>query len=361
MVTEQEKYFDDLNDIKHFLENESISVIDELPSDLKRFKKGIGVSDTYVFHPLKYIYGLLEKIKNQEIYEQTRVVKIKKVKDGYVCFTNQGFSIQAKKVIVTCHYPFFLFPYFLPIKTSIEKSYLISKKVSDNLKYTYITMESPSLSSRFYESKDGVYQIFLGNSHKTLMKQNDALNFKNVSETFSVSFQDAIFWSNVDVMTFDHLPMIGNIKENLYIATGFHAWGMIESVVSAKLFSDLLRNQSSLYEDLFDPTRSLGKRILVSPYYLLLNSISFIPSKFYHKSWYSNSLSFSYENGKLIACYVDSSGGKHFVHPVCPHLKCGLIFNESELTWDCPCHSSRFDMDGNCMKGPSKYSITYKK
>ena len=41
-------------------------------------------------------------------------------------------------------------------------------------------------------------------------------------------------------------------------------------------------------------------------------------------------------------------------------MKCSLIFNEIEKTWDCPCHGSRFDIDGNCIEGPSNYNITYK-
>lgn len=34
--------------------------------------------------------------------------------------------------------------------------------------------------------------------------------------------------------------------------------------------------------------------------------------------------------------------------------------NEVEKTWDCPCHASRFDLDGKCIKGPSVYDISYK-
>ena len=33
------------------------------------------------------------------------------------------------------------------------------------------------------------------------------------------------------------------------------------------------------------------------------------------------------------------------------------IFNEIDKTWDCPCHSSRFDIDGNIIKGPSSHNI----
>ena len=41
----------------------------------------------------------------------------------------------------------------------------------------------------------------------------------------------------------------------------------------------------------------------------------------------------------------------------CPHLKCTLIFNKEEHTWDCPCHGSRFDLEGNTIFGPSEYDI----
>jgi len=39
-------------------------------------------------------------------------------------------------------------------------------------------------------------------------------------------------------------------------------------------------------------------------------------------------------------------------------MKCNLIFNNEEKTWDCPCHGSRFDIDGNVINGPANYSIS---
>jgi menaquinol-cytochrome c reductase iron-sulfur subunit len=38
---------------------------------------------------------------------------------------------------------------------------------------------------------------------------------------------------------------------------------------------------------------------------------------------------------------------------VCPHLGCGVDFNEKTNKFDCPCHASSFDLDGRCLSGPS--------
>ena len=75
--------------------------------------------------------------------------------------------------------------------------------------------------------------------------------------------------------------------------------------------------------------------------------------------WYNNNIKFDARNGKNIAIYNDGKK-EHIVYSTCPHMKCTLIFNELEKTWDCPCHASRFDLDGKCIKGPSNYDISYK-
>jgi menaquinol-cytochrome c reductase iron-sulfur subunit len=38
---------------------------------------------------------------------------------------------------------------------------------------------------------------------------------------------------------------------------------------------------------------------------------------------------------------------------VCPHLGCGVDFDEKAGKFNCPCHASAFDLDGRCLGGPS--------
>ena len=39
-------------------------------------------------------------------------------------------------------------------------------------------------------------------------------------------------------------------------------------------------------------------------------------------------------------------------------MKCPLVFNQKCLTWDCPCHGSRFDLDGNIINTPATKNLT---
>jgi len=37
----------------------------------------------------------------------------------------------------------------------------------------------------------------------------------------------------------------------------------------------------------------------------------------------------------------------------CPHLGCALKWNAIEHSWDCPCHGSRFDVNGALLDNPA--------
>ena len=57
--------------------------------------------------------------------------------------------------------------------------------------------------------------------------------------------------------------------------------------------------------------------------------------------------------------YKTEEGRIFQVDIVCPHLGCELAWNSDEWTWDCPCHGSRFDYEGNLLEGPAQEGIHY--
>jgi Rieske Fe-S protein len=58
-------------------------------------------------------------------------------------------------------------------------------------------------------------------------------------------------------------------------------------------------------------------------------------------------------NGERLGAYRDEDGNLHVVNTTCTHLGCELEWNEAEKTWDCPCHGSRFNYDGDNVEGPA--------
>ena len=121
-------------------------------------------------------------------------------------------------------------------------------------------------------------------------------------------------------MSLDGMPYIGRYSKatpNLYVATGFHKWGMSSAMAAAMLLSDLITNRENPYESLFSPSRSmLHKQLLCNGAETAVNLLR--PTK-----------------------------------PRCPHLGCALHWNKAEHSWDCSCHGSRFDADGKLLNNPA--------
>ena len=323
---------------------------------------GISVSDTYYFHPVKYIQSLASICFNNgiEIYEHTKVMDIKKREEYYECILEEC-KVYAKNVILASHYPYFIKPFLFPIKAHIEKSYILADKVSDYNNISGISIDKDITSFRYYKDKNN-YLIYLYGTHNLAYKFNYKSNFDRLINSFNINNMNIKYiWSNTDIVTSDGLPYIGKISDNLYIGTGYNGWGMTNGTIAGMILSDLILGRENKYTSLFDPLRKSIYNIAI--FGNVFNSMKpFIQNKVIkNKKYYSDNVVYMKRNGKNIAIYTDKLGKEHIVYSDCPHLKCSLVFNEVEKTWDCPCHASKFDIDGNCINGPSNYNIRYKK
>ncbi|MGQ0632616.1 MAG: Rieske 2Fe-2S domain-containing protein [Sporichthyaceae bacterium] len=56
---------------------------------------------------------------------------------------------------------------------------------------------------------------------------------------------------------------------------------------------------------------------------------------------------------RRIGVYRDGADTLHAVSNRCTHLGCLLRFNAADISWDCPCHGSRFGVDGEVLEGPA--------
>ena len=334
-----EKEIQDIKRIERVLKRNNISYVNELMPININHKYSISVEDTYTFNPALYINGLKKQLTNIDIYEDTNIEKILKNDNYYIAHTKNN-KIRAKKIIMASWYPYFVKPFFFPLKAHLEKSYLSCFKTNNKKDITGINLDKNVKS--FQYTKD--YFIYLINSH-ILCNGDNSVNFMPL-----IKMKPEFVWSNIDIITNDHLPFIGEIQENLYLGTGYNTWGNINSCLAGKILSDIILNKENNFTSFFDPKRhttiqKLGNNI-INCFYNVKGYIKFLICK--QEKVY-------YQGDKAI--YVSPKGKKYVVKKKCPHLKCTLIFNKEEHSWDCPCHGSRFDLEGNCIFGPSEYDI----
>lgn len=322
---------------------------DQLPIDFSCIK-AFYTEGNYTFHPVKYLNGIIDLVKDKiNVVENLLVEEIKPEKSRYLLKTSEGI-IKAKQVVVANQYPFFIKPGFIPFKNYIQREYVNAAKYKKELHFNAINVEKELHSIRFYKD----YIIYVSNNHRITNQLDTKDNYQKSRDDFYRLFKlnPDYNWLNQDLMTNDHLPIIGEVKKNLYIATGYNAWGMTNGVLGAKIINDLLLKRSNPFSELVNPNRVSIVGITNS----IIDSLSYIKS-YIEAPFHNHHIYVEEESGIKYNVYIDKQGKKHRVKRKCPHLKCNLIFNEEELTWDCPCHGSRFDLDGNLLEGPSKKNI----
>ena len=330
--------------------NINVSKIKTIPNIFNNIY-GIKVSNTAVFNPVKYINFLVSKLNEKvKIYEKVRALEIEKNSSKYIVRTTSN-VIKAKYVIVCTHYPFFVVPGLIPFKTHIEKSHVIASKIDEIQDFNAISVGNEVYSIRYHKDKMSNHIDYEKRQEELRLKFRKIFNLKPNYE-----------WSIHDITSNDLLPIIGSVNDNnpnLLIATAFNKWGMTNSVLAGKIMSDIVLKNDNEYIDLFNPKRKItlkrSENFIVDSFNISKIYLSTKLNK--NKSFYNDRVKFENINGKSYGIYIDKNNKKHIVRNLCPHMKCSLIFNYMDKTWDCPCHGSRFDIDGNIIKGPSVYDI----
>ena len=190
-------------------------------------------------------------------------------------------------------------------------------------------------------------------------------NVKSIKDNFEDLKKKDNFdyiWSNKDIITNDYLPLIGKIDEDddgVLIACGYNTWGMTNATLAGMVLRDIILKRQNKYIELLRPDRLLSWNKVVRFFPDAYGSVKAI-LKSGKGNVNNKNVIYTKLDGKNVAIYKDENNKEHIVLNRCPHMKCGLVFNEVEKTWDCLCHGSRYDIDGKCIEGPSNQDITFK-
>ena len=322
-------------------------IIDKLPNGYPCLY-GIKSDHSFVFNPIKYI-SFIKNLCKDKIYEYTRALSITRKLDYFLIKTNKN-KISAKKVIICTHYPILVKKLFFPLVTSITKEYVVCAETNDVHNSNMICNDGNVVSMRYY--KDNM--IYASGNDLLGGKLNHKKNINSVINDFRRHFNYPIkyTWYDYDITSTDYLPIIGEVSKDIFIATGFNKWGMTNSILSASILSDLIKGNKNKYVDVF----SIKRKSLINTS-CFKNMFDNVVTYFKPKK---KNITYEYIDGVKYAVYTDNDGVCHKIIDKCPHLGCGLIFNEVDKTWYCPCHGSRYDIDGRVIHGPSSLSIKKK-
>ncbi|EDT24852.1 FAD-dependent oxidoreductase [Clostridium perfringens] len=304
------------------------------------------------FNPLKFLKGISNELV---IYENTRALEIK---ENLV--VTSGGNITAKNIVVATHYPIMNAPGYYFMKMHQERSYVLALENTSEIDGMYIDINKEGYSFRTYNN----LLLLGGISHRTGENEEGGSydELRKVAKKLYPKAKEKYYWSAQDCMTIDGIPYIGRYSSetpNIYVATGFNKWGMTSSMVSAMIISDMILEKENDFSEIFSPRRfdlSLSINNIAND--LIETAKNFIAQKVYIPSSEIEHIKNGHGgiieyNGEKVGVYKNKEGKEFFVSTKCTHLGCQLSWNADELTWDCPCHGSRFDYKGRLIGSPA--------
>ena len=332
----------------------------------------VRVEGQLAFHPRKYLRAVAAEFVRSGglLFENTRVTGLD---EGTTCVlsTEPGSRVNARHVVVATHYPVFdrsmLFTRLTP-----RREFVVAAVAPDSAdpRAMYVSTGPDTRSVRGAPYDGGRLLIATGapftpgdsRAPERLAKLASWLRDRFEVDDFRFA------WAAQDNFSGDRVPFIGRLHpgaQNTWVATGFGGWGMTNGVLSGLLIADLLEGRLPDWAGIYDPRRlhpALESRTVIgagarSVAGLAGNAGARLRAKLARvrsaEALAAGQAGIVAEADGEWATYVDDDGVAHAVSPTCTHMGCLVSFNTAERTWECPCHGSRFGVDGAVLQGPA--------
>ncbi len=331
------------------------------------FKRAVVIPGQAQFHPIKYIKALCDAfISSGGIIQEDCLCESHDEQENEVVLKTSKGEIRAINVVYATHIP----PGISILHTTNApyRSYAIAFDLKDNdyPKDLGYDLTDPYHYYRIQEIDGETLLIAGGEDHKTGHEENTGECFSRLENYVRKYFNVGTArysWSSQYYEPTDGFPYIGKLpgsKGKIFTATGFRGNGMIFGTISSQIITDLIVTGGSKYESMFSPSRI--KPIAGFTEFVKENAVvayDFIKDKLFAEKISSlaevkegEAKVVKYE-GDSYALYKEDNGKMHLVKSTCPHALCEVRWNNAELSWDCPCHGSRFNVNGKLLTGPT--------
>lgn len=334
------------------------------------FVKAVRFSGQAQFHISRYLNGLAAAFESLGggILEGCKVDKISE-RETLLAETTKGI-FQAKKIVWATHIPPGI--NLLHFRNAPYRSYVMALRLKDESQLPDALLydtKDPYFYYRTQEIDGQKYLIAGGCDHKTGHEENTTRIFTEMEAYLRRYFdveEVAFHWSSQYYVPADGLPYIGVLPghENQYCATGFNGNGMIHGTISGLLLTDILTGKENPLEALLKPSRIKP----IAGFMDFVKENADVVKEFIGKRFAYEAIASLAEltpgegrlveyDGKKMALYKSDSGKVQAISPVCTHAGCIVAWNDSEKSWDCPCHGGRFSPEGKVITGPPRADL----
>jgi glycine/D-amino acid oxidase-like deaminating enzyme/nitrite reductase/ring-hydroxylating ferredoxin subunit len=334
------------------------------------------------FHPLKYLAGLAQSIVKQggQLFTNSHADQVEGGPQGKVKVGE--YTVAANAIVVATNSPIndlvAIHTKQAPYMTYVVAARVPRGSVHDALYwdtqefYHYVRLQPMKPAGSFQEgTAAGAFDLLIvgGEDHKSGQGDNKIDPHKNLEawarERFPSIERIEFTWGGQCMETSDGLGFIGRNpldKENVYVVTGDSGMGITHGTIAGILLTDLILGRPNPWERLYDPSRKT-----------LRAAGTFVKENLNVAGQYTDWVTpgevdsveeIEFGKGavlrrglKKIAVCRDVQGRATELSAVCPHLGCIVHWNNSESTWDCPCHGSRFTSDGGVINGPANVDL----
>jgi glycine/D-amino acid oxidase-like deaminating enzyme/Rieske Fe-S protein len=240
----------------------------------------------------------------------------------------------------------------------------------------YLSVEQPTHSLRDYEVDGRRLLLVGGHGHHVGRARSEKHHLGSLLDWAVQHYPGAVAthtWSAQDYMPTNLMPFFGKFprgKGHIYFGTGYNKWGMTNAVAAAVgISADILGGNvpwaDTIHHRVTAPSGALSAVALNAGVAAKLASgwgqvaaqglrkdtkdhvaepAPVIPAEGEGKV---------YREGPKPVAVSTVAGTTCKLSAVCTHLGGILHWNDSELTWDCPLHGSRFSSDGKLLEGPA--------
>lgn len=325
------------------------------------------------FHAVKYLHGLARAVDGggSVVVERTPV---REVRDGTpaVAVTDHG-TVRARDIVLATNVPMRDGGRYSGSLT-LHRSYIVASPARGMpADATFISADEP-MRSILTTREDGTDYVLVGGEGHPVSGADagsasgspgggSAARFERLAE-FSRgrlgSGEPAYRWSTQDTLPADGLPFAGPLtpdSRHVYVITGLRKWGLTNGTAGALIVADAITGAPNPWAALYDSTRPVA-----APTPAVAASTEEPLPRWRGLPGLAPREGAVFDvGGKATAVYADAAGDLHALSARCTHLRCVVEFapgtDGAEPTWDCPCHGSRFALDGTVIQGPAEKDL----